>query len=240
MWFAKRKLRVSTHLIPRPLLLPRAQKRCYDRLGFRSEHCTNGFAVFFVSSRLCVSHAHKIRLDLHAWLPFSRGREQGAGGMRVGRALAYVQSCLLLVNHHPGWEDSFRTLARTCTQRNGTRTRKNLTSISYDLSVIVAMDIAVGSSTSTASRSTSTASLSTTRTARRNPSSDSSLFVPYVVRKTQTASVHPPHPPTSSPPPCAEEVLRQVGVPLRALHKRVRGFLCVFSSLREPCAQDTA
>ena len=69
--------------------------------------------------------------------------------MRVGRALAYVQSCLLLVNHHPGWEDS----CRTRTQCNGTRTRKTLTSISYDLSVIVAMDIAVGSSTSTASLS---------------------------------------------------------------------------------------
>jgi hypothetical protein len=172
MWFAKRKLRVSTHLIPRPLLLPRAQKWSYDWLGFRSEHCTNGFAVFFVSSRLCVSHTHKIRLAFSAWLPFSRGREQGAGGMRVGRALAYVQSCLLLVNHHPGWEDS----CRTRTQCNGTRTRKNLTSISYDLSVIVAMEIAVGSSTSTASRSTSTASLSTTRTARRILSSVSSLL----------------------------------------------------------------
>jgi hypothetical protein len=48
-------------------------------------------------------------------------------------------------------EDSFRTR----TQCNGTRTRQTLTSISYDQSVIVAMDIAVGSSTSTASLSTS-------------------------------------------------------------------------------------
>ena len=45
-------------------------------------------------------------------------------------------------------EDSFRTRART-------RTRKTLTSINYALPVIVAMEIAVGSSTSTASLSTS-------------------------------------------------------------------------------------
>ena len=74
------------------------------------------------------------------------------------------------------------------------RARKTLTSISYALSVIVAMEITVGSSTSTASRST-------TRTARPYLSSVSPLFVPYVVRKTQTARVHPPHPPTFSPPP---------------------------------------
>ena len=52
-------------------------------------------------------------------------------------------------------------------KENGTRTRKPLTSISHDLWFIVAMMIAVGSSTSTASRSTSTALLSTIRTARR-------------------------------------------------------------------------
>ena len=131
----------------------------------------------------------------------------------------------------------FRARARA---RTRTRTRKTLTSISHDLSVIVAMEITVGSSTSTASRSTSTASLSTTRTARPDLSRFSTFFVPYVVRKTQTARVHPPHPPPPSPPLGGEGELRKVEVVLQALQKRVRGFLCVFSSLREPCAQDTA
>ncbi len=72
-----------------------------------------------------------MRLAFSAWLPFSR------------------------------LEDSFRTRARTRTQCNGTRTRQTLTSVSHDLSVIVTMEITVGSSTSTASRSTSTASRST-------------------------------------------------------------------------------
>ena len=62
----------------------------------------------------------------------------------------------------------------------------------------------------------------------------STFFVPYVVRKTQTARVHPPHPPPPSPPLGGEGELRKVEVALQALHKRVRGFLCVFSSLREP------
>ena len=77
------------------------------------------------------------------------------------------------------------------------------------------MMIAVGSSTSTASRSTSTALLSTTRTARLNPSSvPSPLALYYVVRKTQTASVHPPHPPAPSPPLGVEGELRKVDAPL--------------------------
>ena len=41
-------------------------------------------------------------INLAAWLPFSRGREQGAGGMRVRRALANDRSCLPQVNHHLG------------------------------------------------------------------------------------------------------------------------------------------
>jgi hypothetical protein len=140
-----------------------------------------------------------------------------------------------------------RVLDSQLFSRARTRTRQTLTSISYDLSVIVAMEITVGSSTSTASRSTSTASrststasLSTTRTARPNLSRFSTFFVPYVVRKTQTARVHPPHPPTPSPPLGGEGELRKVEVTLQALHKRFRGFLCVFSSLREPSGQDTA
>ena len=100
--------------------------------------------------------------------------------------------------------------------------------MSYDLSFIVAMTIAVGSSASTAL-------LSTTRTARLNPSSvPSPLALYHVVRKTQTARVHPPHPPTPSPPLGVEGELRKVGAPLQAYHKLVRGFLCVFVSLREP------
>ena len=74
-----------------------------------------------------------MRLAFSAWLPFSR------------------------------WEDSFRKLTRARTQCNGTRTRQTLTSISYDQSVIVAMEIAVGSSTSTASRSTSSSRTLRTR-----------------------------------------------------------------------------
>ena len=185
MQFAKRKLRVFTHLIPRPLLLPWEAKGSYEKSRLRSKHYTNAFAVFFASSRLCVSHAHKIRLAFSAWLPFSR------------------------------WEDSFRTRTRTRTQCNGTRTRQTLTSVSHDLSVIVTMEITVGSSTSTASRSTSTALLSTTRTARPNLSRFSTFFVPYVVRKTQTARVHPPHPPAASPPLVVEGELRKVGAPLQ-------------------------
>jgi len=127
----------------------------------------------------------------------------------------------------------FRARTRARAQCNGIRTRKTLTSISYALPVIVAMEIAVGSSTSTAS-------LSTTRTARPNLSRFSTFFVPYVVRKTQAARVHPPHPPTPSPPLGGEGELRKVEVTLQALHKRFRGFLCVFSSLREPSGQDTA
>jgi len=137
----------------------------------------------------------------------------------------------------------FRARTRARAQCNGIRTRKTLTSISYALPVIVTMEITVGSSTSTASRSTSTASrststasLSTTRTARPNLSRFSTFFVPYVVRKTQTARVHPPHPPTPSPPLGGEGELRKVEVTLQALHKRFRGFLCVFSSLREDTA----
>jgi len=89
-------------------------------------------------------------------------------------------------------------------------------------------------------RFASTASLSTTRTARPNLSRFSTFFVPYVVRKTQAARVHPPHPPTPSPPLGGEGELRKVEVTLQALHKRFRGFLCVFSSLREPSGQDGA
>ena len=40
--FAKHKLRVFPHLIPRPLLLPREEKGSYDFMGF---------AVFFASLR---------------------------------------------------------------------------------------------------------------------------------------------------------------------------------------------
>ena len=66
--------------------------------------------------------------------------------------------------------------------------------MSYDLSIIVAMVIAVGSSTSTAL-------LSTIRTARRKPSSVSSfLALYYGVRKTQTARVLAPHLLVASPP----------------------------------------
>ena len=90
------------------------------------------------------------------------------------------------------------------------------------------MEITVGSSTSTASRCT-------TRTARPNLSSFPSLLALYYgVRKTKTASVHPPHPPAPSPPLGVEGELRKVGAPLQAYHKLVRGFLCVFVSLREP------
>ena len=40
------------------------------------------------------------------------------------------------------------------------------------------------------------------------PPSVSSLLAPYTVRKTQTASVLPPHPPTPSPPLGGEGELR--------------------------------
>ena len=40
---------------------------------------------------------------------------QGAGGMRVGRALNYARSRLLRFNHHQGWEDSDRT---ECSSQN--------------------------------------------------------------------------------------------------------------------------
>ena len=46
---------------------------------------------------------------------FSRGREQGAGGMRVRRALDDVLSGLLRYNHEQGWDDSFRT---PCSSQN--------------------------------------------------------------------------------------------------------------------------
>ena len=57
--------------------------------------------------------------------------------------------------------------------------------MSYDLSIIVAMVIAVGSSTSTASRSTSTALLSTPRTGGANHerfSSHPMLFAKQKIR----------------------------------------------------------
>jgi len=89
--------------------------------------------------------------------------------------------------------------------------------MSYDLSIIVAIVIAVGSSTSTASRSTSTALLSTIRTVRLKPLSVSSLLaLYYVVRKTQTARVPPSHLPAPSPPLGVEGELRKVGAPLEA------------------------
>ena len=52
MQFAKHKLRVFSHLIPRPLLLPWEAKGSYERKGFRPKHATNRFAVFCVFASL--------------------------------------------------------------------------------------------------------------------------------------------------------------------------------------------
>ena len=50
------------------------------------------------------------RINLNRLAPLlPLGREQGAGGMRVGRALNHARNRLLRFNHHQGWEDSDRT-----------------------------------------------------------------------------------------------------------------------------------
>jgi hypothetical protein len=110
--------------------------------------------------------------------------------------------------------------------------------MSYDLSIIVAMVIAVGSSTSTASRSTSTALLSTIRTTRLKPSGVSSfLALYYGVRKTQTARVPPPHLLVASPPLGVEGELRKV---VLCSKHNTNWFAVFFASSREPLAQATA
>ncbi len=48
--FAKHKLRVFPHLIPRPLLLPWEEKGSYEQSGFRSAHKPK---KFLFSLRLC-------------------------------------------------------------------------------------------------------------------------------------------------------------------------------------------
>ena len=58
MLFAKQKLRVFTHLIHQPLLVPWEEKRCCEQSGFRSAHKPKKALVFFASLLLCVSHSH--------------------------------------------------------------------------------------------------------------------------------------------------------------------------------------
>jgi hypothetical protein len=60
------------------------------------------------------------------------------------------------------------------------------------------------------------------------------VFEIHAVRKTQTASVPPPRPPFSSPGTKTEVKNKVSSAP--SLTQPGFGFLCVFSSLREPSA----
>ena len=59
----------------------------------------------------------------------------------------------------------------------------------------------------------------------------------HAVRKTQTARVSPPHPPTPSPPLGGEGELRIYGESAPSMTQKGSGFLRVFASLREPSAR---
>ncbi len=112
MLFAKYKLRVFPHLIPRPLLLPWEAKGSYERKGFRPKHATNRFAVFCVFASLREPLARPQRAKLRGTtglsnrkvlVPLARlGGSKRRGGCEVGRALDDARSCLLHDNHQQG------------------------------------------------------------------------------------------------------------------------------------------
>jgi hypothetical protein len=60
------------------------------------------------------------------------------------------------------------------------------------------------------------------------------FFEIHAVRKTQTASVHLPHPPTHSPPLGGEGEQRIDGEFFPLGYQQGNFFLCVLASLREP------